>query len=132
SRFRSSSRRVGAGASRLDDPGCRNRLRAPPRSGPPVARSARNRRWTLDVVNGRRSDLRGYSEHLGRSMPEYARFRISGLDEPIAADDRVVTSYALEGEKRNGEKEEMAVMAIWRLEDGKVKSLHEVDAPVEG
>ncbi len=84
------------------------------------------------MVNGRRSDLRGYSEHLGRYMREYERFRISELDEPIAADDRVVTSYTLEGEKRNGEKEEMAVMAIWRLEDGKVKSLHEVDAPVEG
>jgi len=84
------------------------------------------------VVNGRRSDLRGYSEHLARYMREYERFRISELDEPIAADDRVVTSYTLVGEKRDGGKEEMAIMAIWRLEDGKVKSLHEVDAPVEG
>lgn len=83
------------------------------------------------VVNGRRSDLRGYADHLARYMRDYERFRISEIDEPFAADDKVVTSYTLEGEKRDGEKEEMAVMAIWRLEDGKVKSLHEVDAPLE-
>lgn len=83
------------------------------------------------VVNGRRSDLRGYSDHLAQYMRDYERFRISDLDEPFGADDKVVTSYTLEGEKRDGGKEEMAVMAIWRLEDGKVKSLHEVDAPRE-
>lgn len=83
------------------------------------------------VVNGRRTDLRGYSDRLDRYMRDYERFRISDLDEPIAADDKVVTSYTLEGEKRDGETEELAVMAIWRLADGKVKSLHEVDAPRE-
>jgi len=83
------------------------------------------------VVNGRRSDLRGYSDRLSRYMRDYERFRITDLDEPFAADDKVVTSYTLEGKKRSGETEELAVMAIWRLEDGKVKSLHEVDAPRE-
>ena len=83
------------------------------------------------MVNGRRNDLRGYSDHLARYLREYERFRISDLDEPFAAGDRVVTSYILEAEKRNGETEEMSVMAIWRLADGKVKSLHEVDAPRE-
>ncbi len=83
------------------------------------------------VVNGRRTDLRGYSDRLARYMRDYERFRISDRDEPIAADDKVVTAYTLEGRKRGGGTEEMAVMAIWQLEDGKVKSLHEVDAPVE-
>ena len=83
------------------------------------------------VVNGRRTDLRGYSDRLARYMRDYERFRISDRDEPIAADDKVVTAYTLEGKKRGGGTEEMAVMAIWQLEDGKVKSLHEVDAPVE-
>ena len=83
------------------------------------------------VVNGRRTDLRGYSDHLARYMRDYERFRISDREEPIAADDKVVTAYTLEGKKRDGGTEEMAVMAIWQLENGKVKSLHEVDAPVE-
>ena len=83
------------------------------------------------VANGRRTDLRGYSDHLARYMRDYERFRISDREEPIAAGDKVVTSYTLEGRKRDGGTEEMAVMAIWRLEDGKVKSLHEVDGPVE-
>ena len=83
------------------------------------------------VVNGRRTDLRGYSDRLARYMRDYERFRITELDEPFAAGDKVVTSYTLEGKKRGGGTEELAVMAIWRLEDGKVKSLHEVDAPRE-
>ena len=83
------------------------------------------------VVNGRRTDLRGYSDHLARYMREYERFRIADREEPIAAGDKVVTAYTLEGQKRDGETEEMAVMAIWQLENGRVKSLHEVDAPVE-
>lgn len=83
------------------------------------------------MVNGRHNDLRGYSDHLARYMRDYQRFRISELDVPFAADDKVVTSYILEAEKRNGETDEMSVMAIWRLANGKVMSLHEVDAPRE-
>src|SRR5690606_1649759 len=59
------------------------------------------------VVNGRRSDLRGYSDRLSRYMQDYERFRITDLDEPFAADDKVVTSYTLEGKKRSGETEEL-------------------------
>jgi len=83
------------------------------------------------VANGRRTDLRGYSDHLARYMRDYEHFRISDREEPIAADDKVVTAYTIAGQKRGGGTVDKAVMAIWRVEDGKVKSLHEVDAPIE-
>lgn len=83
------------------------------------------------VVNGRHTDLKGYADHLAGYMRDYERFGIPARDELFAAGDKVVSAYTLEAEKRNGEKEEMAVMAIWRLADGKVKSLREVDAPRE-
>ena len=64
-------------------------------------------------------------------MREYRRLRIPAWDELFAAGDRVVSAYTLEAERPNGEKEEMEVMAVWRIQGGKVGSLREVDVPHE-
>jgi hypothetical protein len=40
----------------------------------------------------------------------------------------VVTSYTLEGQKKSGGSERTNVMAVWRLANGKIASLREVDA----
>lgn len=76
------------------------------------------------MISGRRGDLRSYSTHLARYVCGYERFRIIRLDEPFAANVKVVTEYTLEVKKRNRETGEMAVIAIWRLEGGKARSRH--------
>jgi ketosteroid isomerase-like protein len=80
------------------------------------------------VANGKTTDLRGYSQRLDTYMKDYDRFRIPAWDELFAAGDKVVTSYTLEGEKKSGGRDTMNVMAVWRLSDGKIASLREVDA----
>jgi hypothetical protein len=82
------------------------------------------------IANGARSDLSGYAAHLSSYGKKYRRFRIPAWDEAFAADDRVVVSYILEAEKSDGSRDRIAVIAIWRLKDGKVVALREVDAPV--
>ena len=81
-------------------------------------------------ANGKRSDLGGYAAHLAKYGEAYEGFTIPQWDELFAADDKVVASYALEGKKKGGGTDRMAVMAIWRFKDGKVVSLREVDAPL--
>ncbi len=83
------------------------------------------------VANGRHTNLQGYSHHLADYKGEYTRFRIPARDELFAAGDKVVASSTLEAQKRSGETHEMSIMAIWRLVDGKVTSLREVDAASE-
>jgi ketosteroid isomerase-like protein len=80
------------------------------------------------IANGRKTGLREYSEHLQRYMRDYQRFRIPAWDELFAVDDRVVAAYTLEGEKASGPTDRVNVMAVWRLKDGKIASLREVDA----
>ena len=80
------------------------------------------------TANGRTTDLKGYSDHLVRCMAEYKSFKVLDWDELFEAGGKVVTSYTLEGEMDAGGKEQTVVMAIWRLKDGKVVSLREVDA----
>ena len=83
------------------------------------------------VANGKHTDLRGYSDHLADYMSQYSQFRIPDWDELFAVGDKVVASYTLEAQKRSGDIDEFAVMAIWELADGKVTSLREVDAVSE-
>jgi ketosteroid isomerase-like protein len=80
------------------------------------------------TANDRRTDLKGYSEHLANYMREYKKFRLRGWDELFSAGDKVIASYTLEAEKDTGGQDQLVVMAIWRLADGKVVSLREVDA----
>ena len=80
------------------------------------------------IGNGSRTNLTGYSEHLAEYMLEYKGFRIPNWDELFSAGDKVVTSYTLEGETVTGKQDRSVVIAIWRLANGKVVSLREVDA----
>ena len=80
------------------------------------------------ATNGQHTDLKGYSEHLAGYMRKFKKFRVLAWDELFQADDKVVASYTLEGEMDAGGKEQIVVMAIWRLANGKVVSLREVDA----
>jgi ketosteroid isomerase-like protein len=82
------------------------------------------------IANGRRTNLEGYAKHLASYMSTYKSFSITAWDDIFAAGDKVVASYTLEGKADAGERERVAVMAIWRLSDGKVVSLREVDAPL--
>jgi hypothetical protein len=61
-------------------------------------------------------------------MLEYKGFRIPNWDELFSAGDKVVTSYTLEGETVTGKQDRSVGIAIWRLANGKVVSLREVDA----
>jgi SnoaL-like domain len=81
------------------------------------------------IANGTRSDLSGYAAHLASFGKKYRRFRIPAWDEAFASDDKVVVSYTLEAEKSDGSRDKIAVIGIWRLKDGKVVALREVDAP---
>jgi hypothetical protein len=80
------------------------------------------------IGNGSRTNLKGYSEHLAEYMREYKGFRIPNWDELFSAGDKVVTSYTLEGETVTGKQDRSVGIAIWRLANGKVVSLREVDA----
>jgi ketosteroid isomerase-like protein len=80
------------------------------------------------VANGRETDLAGYSAHLAEYGSTYKHFRIPDWDELFESGDKVVASYTLEGETQSGEKQNMSVMAVWRIKGGKVASLREVDA----
>lgn len=81
-------------------------------------------------ANGSRSDLKGYATHLAGYQLRYESFRIPAWDELFEADDRVVAAYVLKAEDKDGATTRLAVIAIWRLKDGKVISLREVDTPV--
>ena len=78
-------------------------------------------------ANGKRSDLQGYSAHLARYEREYKGFTIPTWDEGFEAGDKVVVAYTLEATRKDGGVERIPVMAIWRIQDGKVISLREVD-----
>lgn len=80
------------------------------------------------VANGHETDLEGYSKHLAEYGNTFKHFKIPAWDELFESGDKVVASYMLEGETQSGEKQNTAVMAVWRIQDGKVKSLREVDA----
>jgi ketosteroid isomerase-like protein len=80
------------------------------------------------IANGAETDLAGYSAHLAEYGSAYKHFRIPAWEELFESGDKVVTSYMLEGDTASGEKQNTAVMAIWRIKDGKVTSLREVDA----
>ncbi len=80
------------------------------------------------IANGEETDLAGYSAHLAEYGKNYKHFRIPAWDELFESGDKVVASYMLEGETSSGEKQSTAVMAVWRIKDGKVTSLREVDA----
>jgi 2-polyprenyl-6-methoxyphenol hydroxylase-like FAD-dependent oxidoreductase len=78
--------------------------------------------------NGAATDKAGYLAR-GRDYRErYERIDRPEFDELFAAGDRVVTAYTLTLHQRGGDRERMAVMAIWTLADGKVTALREVDA----
>jgi ketosteroid isomerase-like protein len=79
-------------------------------------------------ANGHETDLAGYSAHLAKYGSDFKRFKIPAWDELFESGDKVVASYTLEGETPAGEKRNTAVMAVWRIEAGKVASLREVDA----
>lgn len=82
------------------------------------------------TANGIESGLKGYSEHLGKYAGKYENFKVENWDELFAAGDRVVASYTLSGNKKDGSKDKTAVMAIWNFANGKVTALREVDAAV--
>jgi ketosteroid isomerase-like protein len=81
------------------------------------------------TANGKRGRLKDYAERLAAYGKTYEHFRIPAWDDIFAAGDKVVTSYVLEANKA-GKHENFAVMAIWRVKDGKITALREVDAPV--
>jgi ketosteroid isomerase-like protein len=80
------------------------------------------------IANGVRSDLSGYGAHLANFAKRYPRVRIPAWDEAFAAEDKVVLAYTLEATKSDGSTDRIPVMMIWRLKDGKVVALREVDA----
>jgi hypothetical protein len=82
----------------------------------------------VHYANGQATDLKGYSVHLSNYMGMYKTIKLLAWDELFAVDDKVVVSYILESETKEGVSQKAAVMAIWRLKDGKVVSLREVDA----
>jgi SnoaL-like domain len=81
---------------------------------------------TIPIASGKE----GYAARLAAYGKKYRRYRIPAWDEAFAADDKVVVSYTLVAEKADGPPDTLAVIAIWRLNDGKVVALREVDAPV--
>jgi hypothetical protein len=82
----------------------------------------------VHYANGQATDLKGYSARLSSYMGRYKSVKLSAWDELFAVDDKVVVSYILELETKEGVSQKAAVMAIWRLQEGKVVSLREVDA----
>jgi ketosteroid isomerase-like protein len=93
-------------------------------------RAVLDRYFAPDFVhwaNGRQSDLKSYAARLDGYRNTYDGFSIPAWDELFAADDRVVVAYTLEAKKKDGSVERIPVMAIWRLKDGKVVALREVD-----
>jgi hypothetical protein len=81
-------------------------------------------------ANGRQGGLGQYASRLERYGEAYGDFTISTWDEAFPTADGVVTAYILAANKRDGGADRFAVMAIWRLREGKVISLREVDAGV--
>ncbi len=80
------------------------------------------------TANGQRSDLKGYAAHLTDYMRDYISLSTPEWDELFAADDKVVCAYTFEGKRRDGTQERLAVIAIWRIRDGKIVALREVGA----
>jgi ketosteroid isomerase-like protein len=78
-------------------------------------------------ANGKHSDLAGYAAHLAGYRGPYEAFTIPAWDEAFEAGDKVVVAYTLEAKKRAGGVDRIPVMAIWRIQGGKVVSLREVD-----
>jgi hypothetical protein len=78
-------------------------------------------------ANGKRSDLKGYAARLAGYPESYKGFTIPTWDEAFEAGDKVVVAYTLEASKKAGGAERIPVMAIWRVQSGKVTSLREVD-----
>ena len=81
-------------------------------------------------ANGKKGGLKDYARRLAAYGAAYENFKIPTWDEVFAAEDKVVTSYVLEGRKKDGAEDRMAVMAVWHVKDGKIAALHEVDASV--
>jgi ketosteroid isomerase-like protein len=79
--------------------------------------------------NGARTDKAGYLARGREYREQFASIDRPEFDELFAIDDRVVVAYTLRLQRRDGETERMAVMAIWTVADGKVTALREVDAP---
>jgi hypothetical protein len=78
-------------------------------------------------ANGKRSDLQGYAAHLGGYRGAYEGFTVPAWDEAFEAGDKVVVAYTLEAKKKGGGVDKIPVMAVWRIQSGKVVSLREVD-----
>ena len=79
--------------------------------------------------NGQPIDLNAYARHVAAYTGQFKRMRIPRWEERFAADDdKVVVAYTFEGERADGAQARVAVMAVWRLREGKVASLHEVNA----
>jgi ketosteroid isomerase-like protein len=82
------------------------------------------------IASGQRSNLKGYAAHLADYMSNYVSLNIAAWDELFTADDKVVCAYTFEGKRRDGMQERLAVIAIWRIRDGKIVGLREVGAPL--
>ena len=78
-------------------------------------------------ANGKQTDLSGYAKHLAGYRGPYESFAIPAWDEAFETGEKVVVAYVLEAKKKAGGTERIPVMAIWRIEGGKVASLREVD-----
>jgi ketosteroid isomerase-like protein len=61
-------------------------------------------------------------------MRDYISLSTPEWDELFAADDKVVCAYTFEGKRKDGTQERLAVIAIWRIRDGKIVALREVGA----
>jgi ketosteroid isomerase-like protein len=80
------------------------------------------------IANGEQTDLEGYTARLTNYMRDYQGFKVPAWDELFSTDDKVVVSYTLEAKRSDGAQDKIVVMAIWRLRDGRVVELREVDA----